>query len=153
MFVSAFIYADDMTLLVPRSMTLKAMLNTSTDLAASHHFLTHQKLKVFILMMLAHNCRTPFSSWLEQVINLERRCAKFIWSCANSDNFIVKTFAKLAKCSSVLNFGDNYRYFSYICTHNKGYHKWDSPLFNLHKCFDSYISHSITVLSYIRDLC
>ena len=24
------------------------------------------------------------------VINLERRCAKFIWSCLNSDNSIVK---------------------------------------------------------------
>ena len=47
------------------------------------------------------------------VINLERRCAKFIWSCLNSDNSIVKTILKSAKCSSVYNFGDNYRYLTY----------------------------------------
>ena len=37
------------------------------------------------------------------VINLES-CAKFIWSYLNSDNHIVKTIAKSAKCSSVSNF-------------------------------------------------
>ena len=39
MFVGAFIYADDVTLLVPTSMALKAMLNTCTDFAASHNLL------------------------------------------------------------------------------------------------------------------
>ena len=39
MFVGAFIYADDVTLLAPSSMALKAMLNTCTDLAASHNLL------------------------------------------------------------------------------------------------------------------
>ena len=39
MFVGAFIYADDVTLLVPTSMALKAMLSTCTDFAASHHLL------------------------------------------------------------------------------------------------------------------
>ena len=34
-------------------------------------------------------------------MNLERRCAKFIWSCLNSDNSIVKTIANSAKCSIV----------------------------------------------------
>ena len=38
MFVGAFIYADDVTLLAPTSMALKAMRNTCTDFAASHYF-------------------------------------------------------------------------------------------------------------------
>ena len=37
MFVGAFIYADDVTLLAPTSMAFKAMLNTCTDVAASHN--------------------------------------------------------------------------------------------------------------------
>ena len=84
------------------------------------------------------------------VINLERRCAKFIWSCLNSDNSIVKTIANSAKCSSVSNFGDNYRYLSY--KYKIVNHVWDSPLSKLHKCFDSYM-HSIAVFpqgSFIR---
>ena len=39
MFVGAFIYADDVTLLAPTSMALKAMLSTCTDFAASHNLL------------------------------------------------------------------------------------------------------------------
>ena len=39
MFVGAFIYADDVTLLAPTSMALKAMLNACTDFAASHNLL------------------------------------------------------------------------------------------------------------------
>ena len=88
------------------------------------------------------------------VINLERRCVKYIWSCLNSDNSIVKTIANSAKCSSVSNFGDNYRYLSY--KYKIGNHVWDSPLCKLHKCFASYLSRSITVFSegsFIRDQC
>ena len=39
MFVGAFIYADDVTLLAPTSMPLKAMLSTCTNFAASHNLL------------------------------------------------------------------------------------------------------------------
>ena len=39
-------------------------------------------------------------------------CAKFIWSCLNSDNYIVRTVTKSAKCSGVSNFRDNYRHLS-----------------------------------------
>ena len=72
----------------------------------------------------------------------------------NSVNSIVKTIANSAKYSSVSNFGDNYRYLSY--KYKIGNHVWDSPLCKLHKCFDSYMSHSITVFPqgcFIRDLC
>ena len=39
MFVGAFIYADDVTLLAPTIMAMKAMLNTRTDFSASHNLL------------------------------------------------------------------------------------------------------------------
>ena len=39
MFVGAFIYADDVTLLAQTSMALKAMLSTCTDCTASHNLL------------------------------------------------------------------------------------------------------------------
>ena len=39
MFVGAFIYAHDVTLLAPTSIALKAMLNTCSDFAASHNLL------------------------------------------------------------------------------------------------------------------
>ena len=55
-------------------------------------------------------------------------CAKFIWSCLNSVNSIVKTIANSAKCSSISNFGDNYRYLSY--KHKIGNHVWDSSYAN-----------------------
>ena len=72
----------------------------------------------------------------------------------NSDNYIVKTFAKSAKCSSVSNLGDNYRYLSYMYKIRNPV--WDLPSCKLHKCFDSYMSHSITVFpegAFIRDRC
>ena len=53
------------------------------------------------------------------------------------------TIAKSAKCSSVSNFGDNYRYLSY--KYKMGNHVWYSPLCKVHKCFAPYMSHRITV--------
>ena len=263
MFVGAFIYADDVTLLAPTSMALKAMLSICTDFAASHNLLFNasktkcmyfnnagsqlqntakfmgrpieyvdctdilgvsvtsrikernvnssvQKFYCRVNSVLydfkdipcdvkaklldsycldvygsqlwnysKHDVDMFFTAWRKSirrlwkipntthcnllssinssvpiVINLERRCAKFIWSCLNSDNSIVKTIANSAKCSSVSNFGDNYRYLSY--KYKIGNHVWNSPLCKLLKCFDSYMSHSITVFpegSFIRDLC
>ena len=43
------------------------------------------------------NLVSPINSLVPIAINLERRCAKFIWSCLNSDNSIVKTIANSAK--------------------------------------------------------
>ena len=100
------------------------------------------------------NLLSSINSSVPIVISLERRCAKFIWSCLNNDNSIVKTIANSSKCSSVSNFGNNYRYFSY--KYKIRNHIWDSSLCKLNTCFDSYMSHSITVFpegSFIRDLC
>ena len=72
------------------------------------------------------NLLSSINSSVPIVINLKRRCAKFIWSCLNRYNSIVKTIVNSAKCSSVQNFGDNYRYLSY--KYKIGNHVWDSPL-------------------------
>ena len=39
--------------------------------------------------------------------------AKFVWSCLNSQNCVIKNIALSAKSSSSSDFGDNYRYRSY----------------------------------------
>ena len=83
------------------------------------------------------NLLSSINSSVPIVINLERRCAKFIWTCLNSDNSIVKIIANSAKYSGVSNFRDNYRYLSY--NYEIGNHVWDLPLCNLHKSFDSYM--------------
>ena len=78
-------------------------------------------------------------------------CFRVYW---NSDNSIVKTIAKSAKSSSVSNFGDNYRYLRY--KYKIELIIWNLPLCKLHTCFDSYMSHNITVVlegSFMRDLC
>ena len=71
----------------------------------------------------------------------------------NSDNSIVKTVANSAKCGSVYNFEDNYKCLSF--KYKIGNHVCDSPLCELHKCFDPYMSHSFPVCpegSFIRDV-
>ena len=40
-------------------------------------------------------------------------CDKFIWSCFNSHNLVVRNISMAAKISSFSDFGDNYRYLSY----------------------------------------
>ena len=44
---------------------------------------------------------------------MEKRCAKFIWSCFYSHNLIVRNISMTAKISSSSDFGDNYIYLSY----------------------------------------
>ena len=73
---------------------------------------------------------------------LEKRCVKFIWSCINSHNCVIKNIALPAKSSRSSAFGDNYRYLSY--KFNIGIHVWNVPLCKLYKCFDIYLSHDST---------
>ena len=44
----------------------------------------------------------------------EKGFTKFIWSCFNSHNLIIRNISIAAKMSSFSNFGDNYRYLSYL---------------------------------------
>ena len=46
---------------------------------------------------------------------LEKRCVKFIWSCINSNNTIVKSVSSLAIMYSYSSLGENYRFLSDKC--------------------------------------
>ena len=87
---------------------------------------------------------------------MEKRCAKFIWSCFTSHNLglIVRNISLAGKISSFSDFGDNYRYLSY--KYGIGIHVWHLPLRKLYKCFDLYLlNHHNTIANgvCIRDLC
>ena len=87
-------------------------------------------------------------------ICLEKRCAKYIWSCLHSPNKIVKLIAMSARYCSFSGMGDNYRYLSYKYTIGK--HIWLSPLHKLLECFDVFVSNLENGSLYgsmIRDLC
>ena len=92
-------------------------------------------------------------SWTIEFL-IEKKCAKFIWSCSNSHNLIVRNISFAAKISSFSDFGDNYGYLSY--KYELGIHVWHLPLCKLFKCFDLYLlSHLNTIANrvFIRDLC
>ena len=66
---------------------------------------------------------------------LEKKCAKFIWSCLNSHNCVIKNITLYAKSRSSSDFGDKYRYLSY--KYNIRIHLWNLPLCKLDKCCDN----------------
>ena len=82
-------------------------------------------------------------------------CAKFIWSCLNSSNTIIKTIA-ISNGNST--FGDNYRYPSYKYRSNIGFHIWMLSLNDVVKCISLYMSNQDNSLysahgTIIRDMC
>ena len=86
-------------------------------------------------------------------IEFLKRCAKYSWSCFNSHNFIVTNISLAPKISSFSDFGDSYRFLSYI--YGIGIHVWHLPLCTLYKCFDLYLlNHHNTIANrvFIRDL-
>ena len=48
MFVGAYIYEDDVTLLAPTSMALKVVLNTCTDFSAPHNLLFNASKLMYV---------------------------------------------------------------------------------------------------------
>ena len=87
---------------------------------------------------------------------LEQRCAKFIWSCLNSSNTIIKTIAMSAISSGNSTFGNNYRYLS--DKYNIRFHIWMLSLNDVVKCISLYMSNQDNSLysayrTIIRDLC
>ena len=85
---------------------------------------------------------------------MEKRCAKFIWSCFNSHNLIVRNISMAAKISSFSDFGDNYRYITY--KYRIGILEWHLPLCKLYKCFDLFLLNRHKTIDngvFIRDLC
>ena len=63
---------------------------------------------------------------------LEQHYAKFIWSCLNSSNTIIKTIAISVISSGSSTSRDNYRYLSY--KYNFGFHIWMLSLNDVVKC-------------------
>jgi len=60
-------------------------------------------------------------------IALEKRCLKFLWSCMNSNNDIVKSVSLSSMGNSYSTFGENYRYLSHkynICPY-----AWNKPFY------------------------
>ena len=57
---------------------------------------------------------------------LEKHCLKFIWSCINSNNTIVKSVSSSAIMYSYSSLGENYRFLS------DKYDIWPIYLFYLH---------------------
>ena len=85
---------------------------------------------------------------------MEKKCAKFIWSCFNSHNLIVRNTSMAAKIFSFSDFGGNYRYLSY--NYGIGIHVWHLPICKLYKRFYLYLlNHHNTIANgiFIRDLC
>ena len=69
MFVGAFSYADNVTLLASTNMALKAMLNKCTELAASHNLLFNaSKTKCMPFNGHRSQHRAFLNSWVRQLI-------------------------------------------------------------------------------------
>ena len=96
-------------------------------------------LKMFLVMSKqSYYLLIVFNDCISIDIVLEQRCAKFIWSCLNSYNTIIKNTALSAISSGGSTFGDNYRYLGY--KYNIGPHIWMLSLNEDIKCISLYIS-------------
>ena len=71
-------------------------------------------------------------------IALEKRCLKFLWSCMNSNNDVVKSVSLSSISNSYSTFGENYRYLSYkynICPY-----AWNKPFYYVANKLYTFIS-------------
>ncbi len=87
-------------------------------------------------------------------IMLENRCIKFVWSCINSKNTIVRSVMYSAMGNRASAMGENYRYFSY--KYNITPVIWHSSYNKVKNCIDNYVLDNIDNPHYgyfIRELC
>jgi hypothetical protein len=87
-------------------------------------------------------------------IMIEKRTVKFIWSCINSRNDIVKSVALSSIRSSTSVLGENYRYFSY--KYRISPITWCAPLHTVFNCITDYVSHNVYNPRdgyFVRELC
>ena len=70
-------------------------------------------------------------------IALEKRCAKFIHSCLNSNNLIIKTTSISAITNHRSHFGDNYRYICYKYKNPR--YLWFLPIGNILQYIQDFI--------------
>ena len=86
-------------------------------------------------------------------IALEKRCLKFLWSCMNSNNDVVKSVFLSLIGNSYSTFGENYRYLSHkynICPY-----AWNKPFFCVVNKLYTFVDHLPVCQEamMIRDLC
>ena len=74
-------------------------------------------------------------------VMLEQRCIKFIWTLLHSPNIIVKSVLRCAIRNGYSTLGGNFRYLSY--KYNLSPTLWISPLCNIYKCINDYVSDFI----------
>ena len=99
------------------------------------------------------NLLPTINSSLPLEITIEKRCAKFIHTCLNSNNLIIKSTAISALTTHRSQFGDNYRYICY--KHKIPRNSWFLPIDILQYIVDFIVRYvcSSPEGSMIRELC
>lgn len=100
------------------------------------------------------NILPVLSNTLPVDLLLEKRCIKFIWSCINSNNPIVKSVTLSSINSPKSTLGENYRHFSYKFSITP--HQWQLPMNYVLNSFNAYVL--LNVFSppegyFVRELC
>ena len=70
-----------------------------------------------------------------------QRCIKFIWTLLHSPNIIVKSVMRSAIRYGYSTLGENFRYLSY--KYDLSPTLWISPLGNVYKCINDYVTDFI----------
>ena len=127
------------------------------DKSINNYFTAWRKTirKIWRLPNLTH-CRFlhTVNDSLSIDIMLEKRCLKFVWSCLNSSNCIVKGIANNSIVQSSSVFGENYRFLSNKYNIWPSY--WKKPFNCILKCVDNYVCVHLVHFNeaiMIRDLC
>ena len=100
------------------------------------------------------NLLSTINSSLPIAIDLEKRCAKFIHLCLNSNNFIIKTTSISVITTHRSQFGDNYRYICY--KYKIPRNLWFLPIGNILQYFQDFIVKYVCTSpkgAMIRELC
>ncbi len=85
---------------------------------------------------------------------LEKRCIKFVWTCLNTNNYIVRSVMLSATQSSSSVMGENYRHFCY--KYSISPLTWYLPLHKVMNCIDNYVTIYVDNPDYgyfVRELC
>ena len=88
------------------------------------------------------------------ILSLKKRCLKFIWSCINSNNTIVKSVNSLVIMYSYSSLGENYRFLS--VKYDIWPINWTKSLSIVLRKFYDYVdkhAYSANEANLIRDLC
>ena len=109
--------------------------------------------RIWYLPYNTHCNILPFINNTDSVeLSLEKRCVKFVWSCLNSSNAVVKNISMFVLDNRHSVLGNNFKYFSYKYDLYRSH--WFNKLMTLMKHIT--VVHSDSALRYghfVRDLC